>query len=80
MDKILNSHDWLPWLQEIWKALMGKIVLNGFCFIWVKFHGQIFIKIGISQLFIIIIMILKGPISQNNIFWTIKSLICAPIP
>jgi hypothetical protein len=29
---------------------MGKIIFNGFHFIWVKFHEQIFIKIGIFQL------------------------------
>jgi hypothetical protein len=47
---------------------MGKIVYNGCCFIWVKFHGNFFIKIGTLHLIIIIIMILKGPINQNNIF------------
>jgi hypothetical protein len=47
---------------------MGKIVYNGYPFIWVKFHGKNFIKIGTLQLIIIIIMILKGPINQNNIF------------
>jgi len=29
---------------------MGKIVFNGCHFIWVKFHGQIFIKIGTFEL------------------------------
>jgi hypothetical protein len=29
---------------------MGKIVFNGCHFIWVKFHGHIFIKIGNFQL------------------------------
>ncbi len=32
------------------KLLRGKIVLNCCCFTWVKFHGQIFIKIGTLQL------------------------------
>jgi len=50
MDEIWNSYDWSPWLQEIWKALMGKIIFNGCHFIWVKFYGQVFIKIGILQL------------------------------
>jgi hypothetical protein len=68
MNKVLNSYDWSPWLREIWKALMGKIVYNGCHFIWVKFHGQNFIEVGTLQLIIIIIMIFKGPINQNNIF------------
>jgi hypothetical protein len=50
MNKILNSYDWFPRLQEIWKTLMGKIVFNGCNFISVKFCGQIFIKIGTLQL------------------------------
>jgi len=29
---------------------MGKNVFNGSRFIWLKFHGQIFIKIGTLQL------------------------------
>jgi len=28
----------------------GEVFLNGCHFIWVKFHGQIFIKIGTLQL------------------------------
>jgi len=36
--------------KKIWKALMGKIVFNGCSFMWVKFHGQIFIKIDTLQL------------------------------
>jgi hypothetical protein len=47
---------------------MGEIVYYGCRFVWVKFHGKNFIKIGTLQLIIIIIIILEGPINQNNIF------------
>jgi len=32
------------------EILMGKIIFNGCRFIWVKFHGTIFINIGTLQL------------------------------
>jgi hypothetical protein len=59
---------------------MGKIVYNDCCFIWVKFHGKFFIKIGTLHLIIIIIMIIEGPINQKIIIEQLKSLICPRIP
>jgi hypothetical protein len=65
---MIDLHDFKKF-GELW---WGKIVYNGCPFTWVKFHGNFFIKIGTSQLIIIITMIFKG----LYIYITIKSLIC----
>jgi len=73
---MIDLHDF----KKFGKLWWGKIVYNSCPFIWVKFNGRFFIKIGTFQLIIKITMILKGPINQNNFFKTIKSLICVTIP
>jgi hypothetical protein len=61
---MIDLHDFKKFEKFWW----GKIIYNGCSFIWVKFCGNFFIKIGTLQLIIIIIMIFKGPINQNSIF------------